>query len=132
MQIYRESALSQGISMRQYISAAMLFLACLVAGCGGNGEAVAKSTLDTMKEMTAALDSGNKDQVMAVAKKLQALVKEGKEMKVSKSENQRVTDKYKPLIMEETKKMTTAMMKAVTSGKLKQEDLKEISSIMKE
>ena len=51
---------------------------------------------------------------------------------VSKSENQRVTDKYKPLLMEETKKMTTAMMKAVGSGKLKQEDLKEISAIMKE
>lgn len=69
---------------------------------------------------------------MGVARKLQALMKEGKEMKVSKSENQRVTDKYKPLLMEETKKMTTAMMKAVGSGKLKQEDLKEISAIMKE
>jgi hypothetical protein len=132
MQIYRESALSQGKDMRQYISAVMLLMACLVAGCGGNGEAVAKNTLDAMKEMTAALDSGNKDQVMGVARKLQALMKEGKEMKVSKSENQRVTDKYKPLLMEETKKMTTAMMKAVGSGKLKQEDLKEISAIMKE
>jgi hypothetical protein len=118
--------------MRQYISAVILLMACLVAGCGGNGEAVAKNTLDAMKEMTAALDSGNKDQVMAVARKLQALMKEGKEMKVSKSENQRVTEKYKPLIMEETKKMTAAMMKAVTSGKLKQEDLKEISVMMKQ
>lgn len=59
MQIYRESALSQGKDMRQYISAVMLLMACLVAGCGGNGEAVAKNTLDAMKEMTAALDSGN-------------------------------------------------------------------------
>ena len=54
--------------MRQYISAVMLLMACLVAGCGGNGEAVAKNTLDAMKEMTAALDSGNKDQVMGVAR----------------------------------------------------------------
>lgn len=102
-----------------------------LSGCGKSADVLAQKTLDSMKEMTAALEGGNKDQVMAVAKKMQAIMAEAKTQKYSKTENDRINEKYKPLIMEETKKMTNAMMQAVRSGKLKQEDLKELSSLVK-
>lgn len=118
--------------MRPYRTVMVMILASAIAGCGGSGETVAKNTLDAMKEMTAALENGNKDQVMAVAKKLQAAKQEFISTKASKAEAQRIKEKYQPLITEENKKMLAAGIQAVTSGRLRKEDLNELGAIMRE
>ncbi|MFT3880281.1 MAG: hypothetical protein QM703_11545 [Gemmatales bacterium] len=119
--------------MYQYLKFAVLFLALLLAGCGGgNGEKLAKSSLDTMKELTDAFEKGDKNSIMAAAKKLQTILKEGKELKVSEGENKRINEKYQAQMQQQAQKMLAAMTKAVSSGKISQADMMEIGSIMQQ
>ncbi len=119
--------------MFHYIKFVVLFLALLLAGCSGNSlDKMVKSSLDAMKELTEAFEKGDKKLAMSAAKKMQAAAKEHKELKVSEAEDKRIQEKYMTQVQEQTKKMMEAMMKAVTSGKFTQEDMKEIGAMMQQ
>jgi hypothetical protein len=117
--------------MRRCVPFVMAFLTLSLAGCGGNSsEKLAQNTLAGMQEITAALEKGDKNAVLAAAKKMQALTQQAKDLKLSDEETKRVTEKYKTQFEEQSKKLMQAMMKASTEGKLKPEDMQEISSAM--
>lgn len=122
----------RGIIVQNTIKALVVLLAMFMAGCSGSSGAdkIVKETLDAMKELTDAFESGDKNRIMNVAKKLQALGKENKDLKLSEAENKRLMEKYKTQMEEQGKKMMASMMKAATSGKIKPEDMTEIGQMM--
>jgi len=123
----------KGNTMRHGFVVVLLALALFSTGCdGGHGESNVKNSLETMKELTAAFEQGDKERILTVAKKLQALIKERKEMKISESEQKLIQEKYESQGQEQVKKMMAAMLKAIQSGKLKEVDAQEIGTIIKQ
>lgn len=103
----------------------------MLAGCSkSNADAVAQKSVDTLKELTRAVEKGDKAEMKAVAQKLQNIIKEGNEIKVTKNEKDRMTEKYKPLIEAESKKMMAAMIKSMSEGKITAVDMQEIAKMM--
>jgi len=111
--------------------AALALLSLVLVGCGSSAtETAMKKTIAVMNEMCDGIEAGNKEQVTAAIKKMEALSKEVKDLKVSKDEEKRLTEKMKPELEAVQNRMKASMQKAMASGKLKPEDLMEIGKSM--
>lgn len=110
---------------------ALALLSISFVGCGSSSaETAMKKTIAIMNEMCDGIEAGNKEQITAAVKKMEALSKEVKELKVSKDEEKRLTEKMKPELEAVQKRMQAAMQKGMASGKLKPEDMMEIGKSM--
>jgi hypothetical protein len=106
----------------------MLVVACLVslAGCGKSNDKIADEVIAVFDGLTAAVNSGDKAKVKAAVDKMTAVLNEHKSRKISASEKKRL----EPRMMEAGKRMQAAMVKAMTEGKITQQEMMEIANTM--
>jgi hypothetical protein len=111
--------------------AALVVFSLAIVGCGGSSaEAAMKKTIAIMNEMCDGIEAGDKDKITGAVKKLEAVAKESKDLKVSKDEENRLREKMKSELETVQKRMQGAMQKAMASGKLKPEDMMELGKAM--
>ena len=117
--------------MLRLLSLLVLSLCALsLSGCGAGNDDIAKSLLKAINDFADAAESGDKDKIQAAMGKFTEMVKEHKDKKVSASEKKRMDEQYKPQFEAAGKRLQAALMKAMTSGKLTQQDMMGIAQNM--
>lgn len=102
-------------------------------GCGGNqakAESIAQQMVDEMNKIADGFEKGDKAALKASFAKLSDLAKQGKEIKVTKSQDKAIEEKFKPQMDAAQKRMMESITKAATSGKLTKTELMELGTEM--
>ena len=85
---------------------------CFVTGCGSKAEDLTKKYIDETNAVSAALErKAPAAEIKALMKKLMETEKVLKPMKVTKSEAERLREKYKPKVQAAETRLLEAMMK---------------------
>jgi Tfp pilus assembly protein PilF len=96
-----------------------------LTGCGNQkkGEELAQQMIDEMNKMSDALEKGDMATAKAGLTKLNELAKAAKDVKVTKSQDKAIEDKYKGQLQAAQERMQKALMAAATSGKVTPQEL---------
>jgi len=109
----------------------LLLLCCFsLTGCGKSNDAIAQEMVDAFTGLASAAESGDKDKIQAAVTKMTSVVKEHKDKKISASEKKRIDEKYMPQIKALSTRLQAALTKAVSSGKMTQQELLSIAQTM--
>lgn len=111
-------------------------LAFGAVGCGGGNqakaEALAQQMVDEMNKIADGFEKGDKTALKASFAKLADLAKQGKDIKVTKSQDKAIEEKFKPQMDAAQKRMMDAIGKAATGGKISPADLMELGKEMQD
>ncbi len=112
-----------------------VLLAFGATGCGGGkakAEALAQQMIDEMNKIADGFEKGDKAALKASFAKLSDLGKQAKNAKVTKSQDKAIEEKFKPQMDAAQKRMTDAITKAMTAGKLTPAEIMELGKEMQD
>ena len=117
------------------ILGAVAALALATTGCGGNkakAEALAQQMIDEMNKIADGFEKGDKAALKASFTRLSDLGKQAKDAKVTKNQDKAIEEKFKPQMDAAQKRMTDAITKAMTAGKLTPAEIMELGKEMQD